>query len=228
MYIIRGADSFDVANLRQGDILEGVPFPLMDASKIQVLGSIAQDQDFQTLPTIAPKTHQHREDRDWVSAVVPIKFGYCAVLSNCCDLEPRNGKIPGHAITLARLRPIPADIRNNPDLFENLRANKDPRDRNNAGYIEWFYLEPHALLQNQDWRVHYSQVVTLPTTDITLFLRKKVLQLDDRTRMKFKIKLGFTSMRANEEELAAGLENPWQEVAQPQPQPAHPAPPTPE
>ena len=56
---------------------------------------------------------------------------------------------------------------------------------------------------------------SLPTTDIALLLRKKILQLDDRTRMKFKIKLGFTLMRANEDELQAGLENPWQEEQRP-------------
>jgi hypothetical protein len=33
--------------------------------------------------------------------------------------------------------------------------------------------------------------------------------------MKFKIKLGFTLMRANEDELQAGLENPWQEEQRP-------------
>jgi len=75
-------------------------------------------------------------------------------------------------------------------------------------------LEPHALLQEFDWRVHFNQVVSLPTTDIALLLRKKILELDDRTRMKFKIKLGFTLMRTNDDELQTGLENPWQEQRQ--------------
>ncbi len=211
MYIARGSEGFDIAALRQGDILEGIPFPLMDHGKIQILGAIAQDQDFKTLPDISPRTHQHRDDREWTTAVAPVRFGFCAVLSNCCDLEPRNGKVQTHAVILARLRPIPADIKNNPGLFNSLRANKDPRDRNDPGYIEYFSLEPHQLLQEFDWRVHFNQVVSLPTTDIALLLRKKILQLDDRTRMKFKIKLGFTLMRANDDELQAGLENPWQE-----------------
>lgn len=217
MYIRRDSDGFDVASLRQGDILEGVPFPLMDHGKINVLGSVAQDQDYNSLPPLSAKTHQHRDDREWVTAVIPVRFGFCAVLSNCCDLEPREGRIQAPVLTLARLRPIPNDIRSTPALFESLKANKDPRDRNDPGYIDFFYFEPHALLQNQDWRVHYNQVVTLPTTDITLLLRKKILQLDDRTRMKFKIKLGFTLMRANDDELIAGLENPWQTVPGPAP-----------
>jgi hypothetical protein len=212
LYIVRGAEGFDIASLRQGDILEGVPFPLMDHGKMQVLGAISQDRDFNAIPVISPKTHQHRDDREWVTAIAPVRFGFCAVLSNCCDLEPRDGKVLAHAVVLARLRPIPNDIRNNAEWFGSLRANKDPRDRQNAGYIEWFYLEPHELLMGQDWRVHFSQVVALPTTDITLLLRKKILQLDDRTRMKFKIKLGFTFMRDNEDERVAGLLDPWQET----------------
>jgi hypothetical protein len=70
------------------------------------------------------------------------------------------------------------------------------------------------MLQGQDWRVHYNQIVTIPTSDITVLLRKKLLQIDDRTRVKFKIKLGFTLMRLSEDELGAGLENPWNEAGE--------------
>jgi hypothetical protein len=43
---------------------------------------------------------------------------------------------------------------------------------------------------------------------IALLLREKVLQLDDRTRMKFKIKIAYMLGRINVDEIAAGLENP--------------------
>ncbi|MGA6984853.1 MAG: hypothetical protein WBZ01_02260 [Terriglobales bacterium] len=214
MYIIRGAAGFDVANLRQGDILEGIPFPLIDHSTLQVLGAIKLDRDFNALPEIAAKTHKQRQDAEWLTALVPVRFGFCIVLSNCCDLEPRDGTISAPVFNLARLHPIPENLRNNPDLFDSLKANKDPRHPTDPGYIDFFYLEPHALLQGRDWRVHYNQVTTLPTGTIATFLlRKKVLQLDDRARMKFKIKLGFTLMRINDEERKLGLENPWQETA---------------
>lgn len=167
MYIARDTDGFDIASLRQGDILEGVPFPLLEQAKLNILGTIPQDADFNNLPVISPKIHVHREEQDWITAVAPVRFGFCAVLSNCCDLEPRNGRVLTHAVALARLRPIPPDIRNNPVRFESLRANKDPRDRNDPGYIEYFYLEPHEMLQGQDWRVHYNQIVTIPTSEIT-------------------------------------------------------------
>jgi hypothetical protein len=210
LYIVRGADGFDIASLRQGDILEGVPFPLLDNAKLQLLGDIAPDKNFSTIPVLNPSLHRHRDDNEWTTALAPVRFGKCAVLSNCCELEPRNGKVLTHAVVLARLRPIPVDIRRTPELFESLKANKDPRDRTDAGFIDQFYLEPHELLAGQEWKVQFNQVVSLPTTDMTILLGKKILQLDDRTRMKFKIKLGFTYMRPNVEEVAAGLDNPWE------------------
>ena len=109
--------------------------------------------------------------------------------------------------------PISSDTRNDPDRFASLKANRDPRDTENPGYIDYFYLEPRALLEGTDWNVHFNQVVTLPTIDIALLLRKKVLQIDDRTRVKFKIKLAYTLGRINDDEIAAGLENPWLEGA---------------
>lgn len=215
MYITRGEPGFDVATLRQGDILEGIPFALMDHKVLHILGSIQLDRDFNALPALSPATHAERDDREWLTALVPVRFGFCAVLSNCCDLEPREGRIAAPVFTLARLHRIPENVRNNPDLFNSLRLNKDPRDATDPGYIDFFYLEPHELLENRDWRVHFNQVTTLPTRNISDFLlRRKILQLDDRTRMKFKIKLGFTLMRANEDERRAGLENPWQEPDQ--------------
>lgn len=217
MYIARGTDGFDVATLRQGDILEGVPFPLIDHRTVQLLGTIHLDRDFNALPQIEAKTHKQRQDSEWLTAQIPVRFGFCIVLSNCCDLEPHEGNIPAPVFTLARLHPIPENLRSNPDLFNSLKANKDPRDPNDPGYIDFFYLEPHVLLLGRDWRVHYNQVTTLPTATIpTFLLRKKILQLDDRTRMKFKIKLGFTLMRVNDEERRLGLENPWQDSQPPQ------------
>jgi hypothetical protein len=221
LYITRGAEGFDVATLRQGDILEGVPFPLIDHTTLQLLGTIHLDRDFNALPEIAAKTHKQRQDAEWLTALIPVRFGFCIVLSNCCDLEPHEGNISAPAFNLARLHPIPENLRGNADLFNSLKANKDPRDPNDPGYIDFFYLEQHDLLQGRDWRVHYNQITTLPTTTIpTFLLRKKILQLDDRTRMKFKIKLGFTLMRVNDEERRLGLENPWQEAQQQQPEAA--------
>lgn len=203
-------DGFDTTSLRQGDILAGVPFPLLEHSKTQVLGAVDGEYDFTGLPAIQPRTHEHRQDLEWVTIQVPARFCFCAVISHCCDLELREGRRPAHVVALARLRPVSPDIRGDPARFASLRANRDPRDAETPGYIDLFYLEPHERLQNQDWVVRYGDIVTLPTVDLPLLLRKKVLQLDDRTRVKFKLKLSFALGRVSEDEINAGLENPWQ------------------
>jgi hypothetical protein len=227
LYIIRGEAGFDEAALRQGDIIVGVPFPLLEHGKINVLGGVAQEYDFANSPAISARTHNHRNDPGWVTIQVPAKFGTCIVTSNCCDLEPRDGRVQSHTLTLARLRPIPDDIRNDAERFASLSTNRDPRDQENPGYVDFFYLQPHALIDGRDWNVHFSQIVTLPTTDINLLLRKKVLQLDDRTRVKFKMKLAYTLGRINADETNAGLDEPWAPALAPAPPPADPEEPAP-
>jgi hypothetical protein len=209
LYIERGTEGFDLAVLRQGDILSGIPFPLLDQKEMGVLGKIDGTEDFLVVPTLKTGLIEHRGDKEWTSVIVPVRFGFCAVVSNCCDLEPHGGKIPGHAILLARLQPIPIDIRKSQPNFDSLSANKDPRNKDDAGYMDFFYLENHTALLNQDWRIHLNQIVCLPTTDVTALVGKKILQLDDRTRAKYKIKLGTKFMRLTQEELAAGLNEPW-------------------
>lgn len=204
MYLQEFADAGD---LRQADILTGVPFPLLAASKVHVLGSVSEDCVDPV--RIVPRTHEHRGDNEWITIQVPARYGFCAVISNCCDLESRAGRIPAHAVCLARLRPISRDIRDDPIRFASLAANKDPRDQDDPGYIDYFYLERHERLQNQDWVVHYHQLISLPTTELQFMLQRRVLQLEASARMKFKIKLAYSLGRANDEEIAAGLENPW-------------------
>jgi hypothetical protein len=214
LFIARDQPGFEFGSLRQGDILEGVPFPQLDLQTLELFGNINPDTDYNSRPSINAVTKELRNDAEWLNAALPIRFGFSIVLSNCCDLVARNGRIPAPVFTLARLHQIPGTFRSNADSFNSLRANKDPRDHNDPGYIDYFYLEPHERLNGVDWRVHFNQVSTLPTAPLPLLLRKKILQLDDRTRVKFKIKLGHTYFRFNAEEETAGLENPWQELPQ--------------
>jgi len=211
LYLARDDEDFDGRSLRQGDVLAGIPFPLLEYSKLHVLGALAPNYNYVGLPVIAARTHEHRRDGDWVTVQVPARFGPCAVLTNCCDLEPRGGRVQVSAITLARLRPISDELRNDPERFASLASNRDPRDPENPGYKDYFYLEPHALLEGRDWNVHFNQVVTVPTSDVDRLLERKLLQLDDRTRVKFKTKLAFSLGRINDDEVNAGLENPWLE-----------------
>jgi hypothetical protein len=216
LYLAAGAAGYEAANLRQGDILRDIPFPLLEYSKIRILGSVPQEAEFANgVPnSTSAWTHEINKDKMWVSLQVPARFGFFAITSHCCEMEPRKGKIRTPTITLARLRPIPDDLRNSAENFASLRANRDTSQPDTAGYKEFFYLEPHAQIGGQDWSIHFGQAVTLPTSDIALLLARKVLQMDDRTRAKFKTKLAYSIGKYTDEEMAAGLDEPWNESAQ--------------
>jgi hypothetical protein len=212
LYIARGAPGFDAASLRQGDILAGIPFVLLEHAKTHVIARVLEDYPFAGLPQLQCQTQNHRDDAEWVLVQALAKYGFCSVISHCCDLEPRaGGRVVTPAINFARLRLVPPDLRNNAERFASLSSNADPRNPAGPVYFDRFYLEAHADLNNTDWIIHYNQIVTIPVTqqDVAILLAKKVLQLDDRTRAKFKIKLATSLGRLTDDEVNAGLANPW-------------------
>jgi hypothetical protein len=212
LYIVRGAAGFEADVLRQGDILRQIPFPLLDHSQIRILG-IAQagGPEAAACPPIIGDVHTRYNDNQWVTIQVPARFGFFAVSSHCCELEPRNNRIRTPTMTLARLRLISDDVRNNAANFASLRANKDSSDPNDPGYKDLFYVEPHPALDNYDWAINFNQTITVPTLDAPYLLGRKVLQMDDRTRAKFKTKLAYSLGKYTDEEVAAGLDEPWNE-----------------
>jgi len=199
----------DMSCLRQGDILKEIPFPLLSTQDLLVLGSVAEHQGQSQRRSLVAVTRVHRQDPDWVTAQIPIRFCYCAVLSQCCDLAPRHDKIRMPTISLARLIPVPARILNDPEALASLRGNKDPRNVADPGFINLFYVPAHEYLDATEWVVDYNQTVSIPSQEFPGILRKKVLQMEDRSRVKFKIKLGASCTRLTDEERDGGLENPW-------------------
>src|SRR5262249_39878356 len=95
----------------------------------------------------------HRNDAEWVLVQALAKYGFCSVISHCCDLEPRNGKVQTQPINFARLRPVPNDLRANAERFATLSSNADPRNQAGPVYFDRFYLQAHADLNNTDWIV---------------------------------------------------------------------------
>lgn len=199
----------DMECLRQGDILRDVPFPLLDTSKVVFIGKPVSDSTGAEIPGLVGVSHTHRDDPNWLTAQIPVRLSFCAVLSQCCDLEPRNERIVVPAFLVARLRPIPKSILSNPQQLASLRRNKDPRNTADPGYINLFHIQAHPTLGNNEWIVDYNQAMALPNTEFPDILRKKLLQMDNESRVKFKIKLAMSLARLTEEEHEAGLENPW-------------------
>lgn len=184
--------------LRQGDILQGVPFPLLDSTKLSVLGQIRADQSSPSTVFI-PTTYTHRSDSGYYWAQLPVKLAFAAVVSNCCEVEPRHGKLLQPAFMVARLIPIKESIRGDAEKLASLKANKDPRS-GAPGYIDYFYVESHPRLDGKEWMVDYSQVASIPNSEFPAIMGKKMAQMNAHNRVKFKIKLAVYYGRIEDDE----------------------------
>jgi hypothetical protein len=198
----------DATCLRQGDILGGIPFPRLNSAELRILGTIGPGPQ-PAVPTLAAKTNTHRDDANWLVAQYPARLSFCAVLSQCCYLEPRNGQVRIPAFSLARLIAIPRGIASDPQGLASLRANKDPRNTSDPGYLNFFHIPAHDRIERKEWVVDYNQTISIPGVEFPSVLSQKILQMDDQNRVKFKIKLASCLSRLTDEEREAGLENPW-------------------
>ena len=198
-------DGADTSCLRQGDILKGIPFPLIKLDQVVILGKPASAAG----GSFSPITEETSLG-NWHTAHVPIHFSYCAIVTQCCDLALNpQGKMFKPSFTISRLIVIPDRVRKDAAKLASLKANKNPSKEEGPGYIQHFYIEPHALLGGTDWVVDYNQTMTIRSADYQTVLANKILQLDDRTRVKFKLKLGICMARLTDEEVEANLEDPW-------------------
>ncbi len=197
--------------LRQGDILERIPFPLLALENLTVLGRINSAPSEFPYPDISTALTKHREDPNFFTAQTLMRFSFGAVFSHCCELEPRKGKMLGSTFTVARLIPIKNSILEDREKLRSLRDNPDPRTRN-PGYIDYFHIAQNQRTDNKEWMVDFAQIVSIPKSEFPEILKRKILQLDDRTRVKFKIKAAVYLGRITDEEAQSGLQEPWLEV----------------
>jgi hypothetical protein len=194
--------------LRQGDILDAVPFPIIEADAA-ILGKIDDDGIVVPHPRIVTIPREHRAQQDCFTMQIKTRLSPVAVISHCCELELRSGKCLLPMITVARIVPVKPSIIGNAQKLASLRGNKDPRKRPDPGYLDYFHLESHESLGGIETLVDFSQISSIPGSEYSALLKRKVLQLADRERVKFKIKLAAYIGRLTDEEDAANLENPW-------------------
>jgi hypothetical protein len=199
----------DMACLRQGDIVAGIPFPLLGLKEVLILATMLPERSEVALPILAPSTRVHRDDPNWLTCQMPVRLSFCAVVSQCCDLEPRYGKILMPSFAVARLIPVPARIVADPQRLSSLRENKDPRNVADPGYVNLFHVPAHERVDGKEWVVNYNQMIAIPGSEFPAIVKRKVLQMEDQWRVKFKIKLAASLSRLTEEERDAGFENPW-------------------
>jgi hypothetical protein len=194
--------------LRQGDILRGIPFPLLEQiDNLLGLAKLQSSDSYFSPPGVEFAPTPNRNDHNWFTvAFVKMRLCYCAVLSNCCELEMR-GKMMPHSLSVARLIPIDPNFLKDADTLAIIKASSDPRE--GKQYLRYFYIGPQKRLEDKEWLVDFSQILTLPRTELQEVLKRKLLQMDDRSRVKFKIRAGWYLTRTNKEEIRDGLEDPW-------------------
>jgi hypothetical protein len=197
----------DTTCLRQGDVLKDILYPLLSSQEVAVLGRLTEAQD--SPPALSAITRLHRNDPNWLTAQIPVRLSYCCVASQCCDLEPRHGKIRMPAFVLARLIQVPAQIMTDPQRLESLRSNKDPRIPGDPGFLNLFHIPAHDLLGGVEWVADFNQLLSIPGSEFPGVVANKILQMDSRSRVKFKIKFAASVSRLTDEERAAGLDSPW-------------------
>lgn len=198
----------DKTCLRQGDILEDIPFPLVELKNLAVIGTVRPGRSESEYPALDAALRRHRSDPNYFTAQIPARLCFCAIISHCCEIEPRNGKLLPACFTVARLIKIKQNIIEDSTKLASLRANKDPRS-GDPGYVDYFYIESHERLRNTEWMVDFSQALSIPNTEFPDVLTRKILQMEDRERVKFKIKLAVYVARITDEEDGAGLRDPW-------------------
>jgi hypothetical protein len=196
----------DKTCLRQGDILKNVLYPLVVADEVRFLGIANSSADPVALPWQAEQITL-RNSPAWKCQMFA-RLGLAAVISQCCDIAPKNGRITRQpTIALARLVPVPSGPAKDPEKLASLQANKYPLNPEDPGYINYFYLPQDERLDGKDWVIDYGQVLSIPSAEFPGILDRKILQMTDDARIRFKIKLGASFGRSTQEEEQAG--HPW-------------------
>lgn len=136
---------------------------------------------------VMPRTHRNQPDD--ITLQVKARVDPCIVLAHCCELEPPHGKCPLPMITVGRIIPVKPSIKQDEAKLASLQANKDARNPEDPGIIDYFYLEPHEMLGGEGCVVDFSQTTSVSGSEYQLLIGRRVLQLLDRERVKFKIKL---------------------------------------
>jgi hypothetical protein len=130
----------------------------------------------------------------------------CAVLSQCCDVDPQQKPAP-HSFFLCELIPVPEGIRQRPERHQLLTANLDPYGGQRA-FFQLFWLGTVPGLTGE-FVADFAQVMTVSWPDYKHTVAGKIAELDDLHRAKFRVKAGAHFGRVTAEDLGAGLADPY-------------------
>jgi hypothetical protein len=184
--------------LRQGDIIYGLYYPSMKCETLGLVGRVASPSTPVTESLSLSAVTEKSYGIEWMSAQVQVFRGFSIILSQCCDLERRNGKLNYPAFVISPLQDIPYPIRTYPERLVDFQENSLGK------YINNFYILQSPPLP-QAYQVDFSMVVSVPRSEFDFALTGKVLQMTDEARVRFKLKLGQHFSRPTQDEIDTGL-----------------------
>jgi hypothetical protein len=188
------------ASLRQGDIIADTFFPLTRPPLLKFLGTYGSGSG------VNIRLEPHVEiplgsKKQYMQAMVHGIIAHGAVVSQCCDLDRKH---PKTSFSLCRLIPFERHrYRNAEALVDNI----DPWGPENP-HFQFFYFGPVDGLQG-DYLADFGWLTSFGWSDYDHVLGKKILQLDDLNRNKFRVKAGAFWSRPSEEDVQAGLSAPY-------------------
>lgn len=188
-------------SLRQGDVVANIFFPLTKPDSLRYLGMYESGSgtDIHLEPLVEKPQGSRRE---YIQSLIHGVVAHGAVISQCCDLDQKH---PKPSFSLCRLIPFERDRYRN---IEALIGNIDPWG-NERPHLQFFYYGQVDGLAGE-YLADFALLTSLGWSDYDLVLRRKLHQLDDRNRNKFRVKVGAFFGRPTAEDVEAGLGNPYQ------------------
>lgn len=190
----------DPPSLRQGDIIESIFFPVPRQASVQFLGSRVGGDDVNLrLEPIVQQPPGAR--RAYLSAITPGFVAHAAVVSQCCDLDRTH---PKASFVVCRLMALDRTRYRN---LEALIANVDPYGEIRP-HLQFFCLGQIAGLEGE-YLADFALTLAVPWSDYDVLLQRKIAQLDQLNRNKFRVKAGAHYGRPTPEDAAEGFANPY-------------------
>jgi hypothetical protein len=205
-------DNPDLAELRQGDIIQGLFYPEISCSEISLVGKPANlfanetvGNGEEQLPNLIAKLDKKgKQGLSGFTAQINVYYGFFIVISQCCDLARRDGGKPkSSAFVTAPLLEIPYDLNKDNPKFDQEKFNIF-KSNSLETYISSFFIAQKFPIK-KDYLVDFNQIVSFPRTQYDFLLKNKILQMNDKTRIQFKLKLISHFGRATQEERDAGI-----------------------
>jgi len=184
--------------LRQGDIIEGLYYPSINCENIRLIGESTNQSSSENTELSLTAVSEKKEGFTFLTAQIKVFRGFVIILSQCCDLALRNGKLEVPAFVIAPLVDISYPIRTKPENLYKLQENSL------KSFVNLFYIPRQEPLQ-QEYMVDFNRVTSLPRAEFKFALSKKVLQMTDEARVQFKLKLASHFGRPTQEEISANL-----------------------